>query len=284
MKSINNYISEALIKKDTKIKTSIINQLGYNESLLNIDIKSMDHLKEVLSEYFKPYSKHNINILHIPKICRKKNLKYNQFTYFCQDIFVIEFCKIGEGPIKKLYIGQSDEGILMQICLKNFGTEGSFTEGVIIGRLKDKLDIGDNLLNWLNKLKNRAITHDAFVDRNLVKTFFGNVDNIQEALITKDTKLKTHITKKDIRDFLNEFLSKASSGLIKALQNEESQWYNPSEIDQKIYELDSTKSYIKDLMEYTAQKLNITFDELWDLCNHSSFVFRAIILKQNPQR
>ena len=284
MKSINNYISEALIKKDTKIKTPIINQLGYDESILNVEIKDMSHIKNVLLEYFEPYRNTHINILYTPKVINKKYLSCRSTKYECQDIVEIDFCRVGEGPIKKLYVALVGSKIYMQLYVKNLGTKNLFHECSIVGIYPINLHIEDNLLNWLNKIKDLTIKNKIGGEINLIKLFFGNINNIQEALITKDTKIKTHITKKDVREFLNKYLSKASSGHIKLLQKEESQWYNPSEIDQKIYELDSNKSPIKDLMEYTAKKLNITFDELWDICNHSSFVFRAIISNQNPQR
>ena len=123
------------------------------------------------------------------------------------------------------------------------------------------------------------------VKRNKKLKLDKNSKKINEKLtLNKQTKATKSITKKQISEFVKNYLANASSGLIRLLQKEMDQWYLPSEIDKKIYELDSNKSPIKDLMEYTAKKLNITFDELWSICNNSSFLFRSIIQKQNPYK
>ena len=116
-----------------------------------------------------------------------------------------------------------------------------------------------------------------------------SINNYLDEKLTLNSQTKLSeppepVTKTTIKDFVNNYLSNASIGHIKVLQKELSQWYVPSEIDKRMYEIDSSESYVKDLMEYTAKKLNITFEKLWEICNHSSFLFRSIISKQNPYR
>lgn len=179
MKSLIELINERLkLTKDSKIETAKLNQLGYDESILDVNIKDLNHLKEILKEYFKPYVQKDGYMLHIPKFCYKHRLAYNGFGYDCSDIFVINFCKISKGPIRKLYVGQTKYGngeIIMQIHKKNMMTKHSFVECKLVGKY-DKLNIGDNLLHWLDIVKEHTINNEVGNEINLMETFFGELN------------------------------------------------------------------------------------------------------------
>ena len=175
MKTINTYLIERLkLNQDSKIKQSKINQLGYDESILDVNIKDFDHLKEVLKEYFKPYSKEGY-MLNIPKTCRKTKLSYSGYNVSVDKVFVIEFCRAGKGPISKIFVGLSGTDIVMQKHVKNWNTKNSFNECGIVGKF-DTLKIGDNLLDWLNKTKKRTINKEPGREINLMETFFGKIN------------------------------------------------------------------------------------------------------------
>lgn len=174
MKTINKYLTERLkLNQDSKIKQSKINQLGYDESILDVNIKDFDHLKEVLKEYFEPYSKEGY-MLNIPKNSRKTQLSYNGYSIPVDKVFVIEFCRVGKGPIFKIFVGLSGTDIVMQKQVKNWNTKNSFNECGIVGKF-DTLKIGDNLLDWLNKIKKRTINKEPGREINLMETFFGRI-------------------------------------------------------------------------------------------------------------
>jgi hypothetical protein len=178
MINLNNFINERLkLNNDSKIKQNEpnLNELGYDESILDVEIKDMNHIKNVLLEYFEPYRNIHNNILYTPKVRNKKYLSYSSIKYECQNILEIDFCRVGKGPITKLYVALVGSKIYMQLCVKNFNTKNSFYECAIVGIGAISLHIGDNLLNWLNKIKDLTIKKKIGGEINLMELFFGNV-------------------------------------------------------------------------------------------------------------
>jgi len=98
---------------------------------------------------------------------------------------------------------------------------------------------------------------------------------------------KNNLTQEQIKEFVSDHLSdkkqKVTAGLIRSLQKEVS-LYCDDDIDSVVYNDEHNQSSVKDLMLFTAKHFNVTFEELWNICDKSSRLFREIIQKINPQK
>ena len=178
MKTINNFILEKLtLNKQSKLSSNNNkNFKGYNESILDVCIKDLNHLKQVLYDYFESNNKTSFTIDNNCALPTK--LTYKKFNRQVNNVnkgFMIKFypteshtnCHkyliVAQHTFKK---GNSNvTGIIMQMFVKSYTNKWVSCD--IIGSSKS-MEYNDNLLDWLIEKKENTIKHQLDGDINLM--------------------------------------------------------------------------------------------------------------------
>lgn len=166
MKSIKQYINEKLVLNKGTNSTS--------KDILNIKIKSLEHLKEVLTNYYEAATTYEVKPSRIlTKPIKWYPAKFSALTVF-DNINVIEVgnhFKIelihNNKAVYQINFAEyklSDDETIIIIQQKQ-KIWGSFRPDDIIGlptkyskSLKEPLKVGRNLLDWFNDLKSIKIS------------------------------------------------------------------------------------------------------------------------------
>ena len=175
MKQLNSYLNEALINKNTKlskIEKSYSNNAGYDNSLLDININTLNILKTKLLKYFKGRSWwHNVRISQIDHL--------TEFTYDSQEVkikcgYILWFYSTPNFAKYRLYIGETyNKTIVFQLIKNSSIYKVAPTIEPIIGEFQLKT----NFLEWLySKYHNHS-----YSDENLFK-LFGIDKNFKDVL------------------------------------------------------------------------------------------------------
>lgn len=157
MKTLSEYINEKL-KISNSVETT--ENKGYNIDYLDVDIKDLNQLRDVLHKYFE---------IEPTKIL-KNEVSWKIFSgsrdgIIVRDRFLIKFMgKDGSTCVRELRVAKRNDGFLMQVRVRNYN--GKMEECDLAGYSNaNKFNVGDNLLEWLNNIKD--LTENTKLGRNI---------------------------------------------------------------------------------------------------------------------
>lgn len=162
MKTLSQYINEKL-KISNSVETT--EKEGYNIDYLNVDIKDINQLRDVLHKYF--------DIEPTKIISREGSWKYFKGSHYSVSVsnrFSIKFMgRDGSTCVKELRVAKVPKGFVMQVRVRNY--KGIMEECDLAGTNSTELKVGDNLLTWINNIKDLTENKKAGRNINLMLTF-----------------------------------------------------------------------------------------------------------------
>lgn len=164
MKTLNNYISEALIKKDTKI------DFGGDIDILDKSFDNIDELIDALTIYFKPRLEKPIKLMNTKKTFKANSLpkiaRSGATVKYVSKYFLIRFKQKNDSyaqPIIRFGVMQNNENLIVTQFGEKYKTIGLkwYTPSISAYKLGDK----KNFLEWIKNI---------FSDHSQYKKIFFN--------------------------------------------------------------------------------------------------------------
>lgn len=174
--SLDNYIYENLshiefINEKLKIRKS---NFYKNNSLLDVDINSLDELATVIESFFKPQNK------YIIKISKSRKSKWKCFEKSTIGVLIDNGYNIyfiskydNQTILKNLRIGDYNGKIVIQLLVRNY--KGKLIECPLLGYNSSIFNYGDNFYDWLLDIKRKMEDNKLGKEINLM-TFFGLIE------------------------------------------------------------------------------------------------------------
>lgn len=163
MKTLSQYINEKLKISNSAETTE---KKGYNIDYLNVDIKDLNQLRDVLHKYFdiEPTKILNSEVSW-------KFFSGSRDGIIVRDRFLIKFMgRDGSTCTSELRVGKASKGFIMQVRVRNY--KGKMEECDLAGYYNTtKFNVGDNLLAWLNNIKDLTENKKPGRNINLMLTF-----------------------------------------------------------------------------------------------------------------
>ena len=179
--TLNHHVDEKLtLNNQSQLKSNDNkNFKGYNESILDVCIKDLNHLKQVLYDYFESNNKTSFTIdnncalpskLTYKKINRQVNNINKGFmiNFYPTELYTncYKYLIVAQHTFKK---GNNNvTGIVMQMFVKSY--TGKWVSCDIVGSSKP-MEYKDNLLDWFIDKKENTIKHQLDGDINLMVLF-----------------------------------------------------------------------------------------------------------------
>lgn len=162
MKTLSQFINEKL-KISNSVETT--ESKGYNIDYLNVDIKDINQLRNVLHKYF--------DIEPTKILSREVSWKYfsgSHYSVTVHDRFSIKFMgRDGSTCVRELRVAKLHKGFAMQVRVRNY--KGNMEECDLAGSNSTEFKVGDNLLAWLNNIKDLTENKKVGKNINLMLTF-----------------------------------------------------------------------------------------------------------------
>lgn len=164
MKDLKDIIYEGL-KVTSKSKVNVNN----SKSPLNVNINSLEELRDVMIEYFKP--KYLIQVTKIDESPVKWSTQYGNDKITVGSHFTINFLKNGRLSDKLQFAEHKDGYLLMQMVVKDYS--GKLRPCRIHGgSTYNTFKPGDNLFEFIQTIvKHTNENHSVDKDPNIIRLF-----------------------------------------------------------------------------------------------------------------